>query len=537
METFRNRLGQFIRQALLPRILTQACRDPFSRAHGCFDRDWWHYKIRDFPSLILQQAGYTLYTAQQAGLGPSFQGACLIQASCSFWADRVLRHGSLEEYYPWEDGYPPLAFSTLAVAKLCLAGVVSAKPLKSSLQKTSRKLLHRWEHGALNQQVAGLAALAALQRIDPSWVPSPAFDRIARQTLAQQTPEGWFPEYGGPDLGYLSVTLDCLWDLYDCTGEDRFLESATRAFGFIEEMTAPPFHGLGMHQARNTDYLVPYGLCRFFSLSAPWPQRVSSLLHHIYSSEGPYGVSFQAVDDRYLCHYIGHSLVRAYSALPDSPRPNAPADSGAKMAAPPAAMAWEKAGLVRFSGTPAVQGCFFKGGTFTSVWAPGAWAADYGWVVQRQGLRWVSHGWSTAWRFQLLPDGWEVSGHLFPCREILSSPWNHLLLRCCALLSGRHLIGWLKGRLIFKRPDHRFPYRRTLRKIGPTIEVEDWIGGALPTDRVAPAPRSSSRHVASADTWHREDAALTQNVQRLSETIQSRDGRRIRTRYELQGSA
>ena len=43
-----------------PRILSQIDRDPNSPTYGCCDRNFWHYKIRDFPSAILQQSGYGL---------------------------------------------------------------------------------------------------------------------------------------------------------------------------------------------------------------------------------------------------------------------------------------------------------------------------------------------------------------------------------------------------------------------------------------------------------------------------------------------
>ena len=45
---------------ILPRILTQVCRNKYSKNFGSFDRNWWHYKIRDFSSIILQQGAYTL---------------------------------------------------------------------------------------------------------------------------------------------------------------------------------------------------------------------------------------------------------------------------------------------------------------------------------------------------------------------------------------------------------------------------------------------------------------------------------------------
>jgi hypothetical protein len=224
-------------------------------------------------------------------------------------------------------------------------------------------------------------------------------------------------------------------------------------------------------------------------------------------------------------------LVRAFSVLADSASKNHGSGSKAAEGYPLKVMPPEQAGILRLSGSPAVLCCFAKGGTFASSWGSETWAADYGWVVRRAKRRWVSHVWSKEWKWQPLCDGWEISGYLFPYREALASPWNHLLLRLIALVSGRHLIRWLKNRLIFQQPDRNFPYRRRIRRIGQTIEVEDWIGGALAPDRIDPAPRSSLRHVASADTWHREDITLIINVDRRSEARQCKEGRRIQTRY------
>jgi hypothetical protein len=443
-----------------------------------------------------------------------------------------MRHGSLEEYYPWEDGYPPLAFSTLAMAKLCLSGVLPADKLEEAFCRSARKLISRFESRALNQQMAGLAALAALRKIQPSWVSDDAFSSLATRTLGQQKEDGWFPEYEGPDLGYLSVTLDCLWDLYEITKEPRFFESACRSFDFIDEMTQLPFGGLGMHQARNTDYLVPYGLCRFSAVSPSWSLRVSSLLERVYMSSVPYAVSFDSIDDRYLCHYIGHSLIRAWKTL--APEQN-PSDVSTRADSKPDSPAAPKptgiSGIVHSLGHPSILCCTHKGGTFTCLWNSSSWVADYGWVVKRGDRLWSTHGWSTNWKVRVVENEWEISGHLFPHQESLPSPWNHLVLRILALISGRYLIGWLKQRLIFKASDKHLPFRRIIRRSGQAVEVEDWIGNILPSDVIQPAARASIRHVASADTWHPEDFTLLQNVERISKQNQSKDGRFIHTRY------
>ncbi|HEX6101938.1 MAG TPA: hypothetical protein VF031_02725, partial [Alphaproteobacteria bacterium] len=106
-----------------PRILTQLCRDATSPLYGCADRNWWHYKIRDFPSIILQQAGYAMHLAGRHPAWSADKAAldAVAAGSARFWNERAKKHYAFEEYYPWEQGYPPLAFSTLAMAKLAAA--------------------------------------------------------------------------------------------------------------------------------------------------------------------------------------------------------------------------------------------------------------------------------------------------------------------------------------------------------------------------------------------------------------------------------
>lgn len=257
---------EFTRQChqLLPRMLTQVCRDPCSQCYGCFDRNWWHYKVRDFPSIILQQGGYTLYLADQLNNTQYAKEdlAELVAAVGSFWQKRALKYHCFEEYYPWENAYPPLAFSSLAIVKLIYEGAIDERLLYKGVEKASTQLLTRFEYQASNQQVAGLAALAFIKEVYPELCTQRQFDRISNKTLVLQNEEGWFYEYGGPDLGYLSVTLDCLWDLFDLTQDQYFLESAKKAMDFVHSCVEAVGHGLAMCQSRNTDYILPYGIVR-----------------------------------------------------------------------------------------------------------------------------------------------------------------------------------------------------------------------------------------------------------------------------------
>lgn len=504
---FRHLLSDF-----LPRILSQCCRDPNSPAFGCFDRNFWHYRMRDFASIILQQGGYTVLQAQRAlpggPLTESFARS-IAAGACRFWDQRASRHGAFEEYYPWEQGYPPLAFSSLAVAKMVAAGVCAAGDVDRGLRKAARQLAARFEPKAANQQVAGLAALAWIRKIRPDLVPDRAFARQKKRTLALQTEEGWYWEYDGPDAGYLSVTIDCLWDLFDATGDADFRTSADRALAFLHRVIAVPGRAPGMLNARNTDYVVPYGIARYLNNGTDIQRRLAGqLLAALYADLPSPAHFFRAVDDRYLCHYIGHSIARAILELekaersaPDSAAPEAPAREAFDL--PLAGYAFRPGS----NGAPDLFLALKKGGCLR-VCAGDATALDFGWIVKTCKKQFVSHWWSRDWSVSSADGTWTIRGLLAPHRELDSTPLKHFGLRVVSFLFGRSVIGILKNVLIFKKKKSPYTFRRTISIANGTIRIDDRIDGLTDAETVVPAPRASKRHVASADSFHPEDVSL-----------------------------
>ncbi len=483
-------------QRLLPRMLTQVCRDPGSVCYGCFDRNWWHYKIRDFPSIILQQGGYALWCAADIGLLPG-EARQIAAGSCRFWNARAIRKGAFEEYYPWEQGYPPLAFSALAIAKLVHAGAVSADAVMPGLKVAARQLVRRFEAQAANQQVAGLAAAAWVAKVAPDLVPGDDLQRLKRDTLALQTDEGWFVEYGGPDLGYLAVTMDCLWDLYDATGDEDYITSASRAMRFIQPFTQLPSRGAGMHNARNTDYIVPYGIARFLAHGGQDAQIASSILQRAWGTLASPDHFAHAIDDRYWCHYIGHSLIRSIPLLKQMAQATVQVKHGY----------FSRSGhLLAGAGQTELAISTKKGGIF-QAWHEGRTLADFGWRVMHDGREYVTHWWGDGWSARQSPNEVEITGHAPKHKETLASPWTHMALRIISLVLGRRIIARLKNRMIFKR-EGGLRYSRRIAWSEGRIEVTDTFYGLNENETPSRAPRSSVRHVASADSHHHEDLRL-----------------------------
>ena len=507
----------------LPRILSQIGRDENSPDYGCCDRNHHHYKIRDFSSIIIQQAGYAAYCAgllpENAHLADGLRRTA--RATCQYWNKRALKFRAFEEYYPWEEGYPPVAFSTLAAAKLALAGVVELREIYPGLCKAARQLLDRFEPQASNQQAAGTSALCQIRKLSPELVPADRLEQLIVKTLKCQHPEGWYMEYGGQDLGYLSVTMDCLWDAYDATGDLRFRESAAAALRYIGAFLAVSPRGIGMHNARNTDYIVPYGIARFLEDGelAPLAARIlNGLFQDIDRPEH----FFHAVDDRYFCHYIGHSLFRAIPLLEKL------AEVSVEEVAPRDRFLPGTGHLLRGTSAPfraLVSGK--KGGVVTLFDADGRSISDFGWVIPDGGRLWVNHWWSDNWHVESQDvDRIVVRGPLTGHGFTPNTPFRHFVLRVLSLSLGKEIIALLKEKLIFKKSG-RSPYqfKREIEFAADRVVVRDEFQ-LPPGSTPKPARRASQRHVASADSFHWEDFRNDEPGCRIRMTEQTavRDG-------------
>lgn len=490
-----------------PRLLSQACRDRNSPFFGCFDRNWWHYRIRDFSSIILQQGAYTAY--EYSKLAKYFQYSQelknLAWGASKFWNKRACRRGAFEEYYPWEKGYPPLAFSTLATAKLVHEGLIEIAEIRPGFVKAAKQLENRFEYQAGNQQVAGLAAMAALRKADINLIQEKKYLELKEKTLALQNTEGWFSEYDGPDLGYLSVTMDCLWDLFDFTNDRDYLQSAELALDFLYAFIVRRKAGAGMHHARNTDYIVPYGICRFLeSKTAETELKSSAILYYLYRNIENKSHFFYAIDDRYWSHYIGHSVVRAQQILNRIQKPRFNPEKAEAVDS----KTFHNSGFIfkqlqKQNYSILISGK--KGGIFSIYTDDLTLVSDYGWIVDTGKKQMVNHWWSDKWKIKETEKSVEIQGKLFPHAEKTSTPFLHFGLRVISFIFGRSITLFLRKVFIFKKKTSDCHFKRTIEFENDHVIVTDEIRGREVTYRTTRAPRASKRHVASADSWHQED--------------------------------
>jgi len=495
----------------VPRILSQLDRDPDSPTFGSFDRNFWHYKIRDFSSMIIQQ-GMLIIDALKSleyadnplynhPLADKWIDGCL-----RFWASQQLSNGSFNEYYPFEEGYPPTAFTLHAVG-LIFQGRKFPEPTESvgrAIQKTCDWVICNPEKEALNQESAGLAGIAIASKIPGIKVDSTKFEERLSEFFKKQSEEGWFIEYGGPDLGYLSVTLDCLWSLYDVTGDVRAKEAIDRAVNFYTAMVAVSGNTPVMVNSRNTEYVVPYGLVR----AGKDNPAAAAVVRALYRRVGKADHFLCSTDDRYACHYVYQSCFRSLPLISQMSDISLPilSEKGGEVYLKEAGI------LVRhIPGKKSIFVAGQKGGITYSFTASGLKGADFGWRSNLpKGKIGVTHWQDAGYKVEISKDDETTvvttNGVMSAHGMMKSSPLRHTFLRVSSFLFGKKLIPILKKIMIFDNPPVNVKFCRKVFVSNDEIKIEDSFFGIDSAGlQLRRAPIYSMRHVSSAGSFALEE--------------------------------
>jgi hypothetical protein len=297
---------------VLVRILSNLDRDPMSPTYGSFDRSYWNYKIRDFSSAVLQQGCLSLSIVYKN----NFEGNIYFNnpkikeyaaASIKYWSKIQHKDGSFDEYWANEKSIPSTAFSLYAICESCEILGFKDEKVFESIRKAVDFLKNHTERGALNQEMASTTAIMYAGKI----LNDESVKRIARKKfdslLLKQSSEGWYSEYNGVDIGYLTINLDFLVRYYELTKDKRAIESAGKIVNFVKYFVHPDGSIGGEYCTRNTEYFIPYGL-EFMKRHEPIAGTMIEKLMS-YINLGEYLNS--CIDERYVLHYVTHSFLKS----------------------------------------------------------------------------------------------------------------------------------------------------------------------------------------------------------------------------------
>ena len=87
-----------------------------------------------------------------------------IDACLNFWSKSQRRNGSFDEYYPYESGSSPTAFSLYSTALVCQNRKFDNSILLS-MERAAEFILRKPELQALNQEIVGLTACSIVKSL------------------------------------------------------------------------------------------------------------------------------------------------------------------------------------------------------------------------------------------------------------------------------------------------------------------------------------------------------------------------------------
>ena len=264
----------FARQALsqIPKLLTLLDRNPHSPTYGCFDRNFWHYKVLDFPSGMSQEFVWPLALAYDSEISgnPYHRQAPIktwVEAGILYAARSSHADGSCDDYFPFERAGGAAAFSLLAcVESYSLLGLENETALRF-FEKRADWLAGHHESGRLsNHQALIVLCLELVSRLLNTRRWDEAKRDLLDRVLSWQSEEGWFWEYEGCDPGYHTLTLWCLARLYQLEPSPTLKEALTKAVRLAAEFVHPDGSYGGEYGSRNTYNFFPHG----FELVGRW---------------------------------------------------------------------------------------------------------------------------------------------------------------------------------------------------------------------------------------------------------------------------
>ncbi len=251
--------------AQIPKILTLQDRNRHSPTYGCFDRNYWQYRIIDFPSGMAQEFVLPLALAYGTGIeGNAFFGQEAIRewvlAGIRYAAESSHPDGSCDDYFPYERAGGAAAFSLLACLEAYRLLGLDDAACRAFFAKRADWLAGHHESGRLanHQALIALALNIAGEVLGSVRWEKPAQERLDL-VLSWQTDEGWFWEYEGCDPGYLTLTISTLAWLNTRRPDERLQAALTRAVDFAAHFLHPDGTFGGEYGSRNTLNFFPHG--------------------------------------------------------------------------------------------------------------------------------------------------------------------------------------------------------------------------------------------------------------------------------------
>ncbi len=515
-----------------PRLLSLLDRERHSATYGSFDREHWAWKFRDFPLGMQQSAVYPLALLWKHPFANSpYHGnerfLQWILGAIEQTLSRQHANGAFDAFSPNEqDPGPTLGVLHGLLEAWRLVGDYAPPDLQKQFRAAAQKACDfsmRRDEAEVHAFVSNHWALFAVALLDAAeLLGDDRYQRRAEWVIArilrEQSRDGWYNEYGGPDPGYESLGIFHLAVYSQRTGASELLESLRRSVEFYAHCVHPDGGVGGCYGSRHTSLYFPGG----FEILAEQIPAAAAVVNFMRERLDRGNVLTPAVSDAENLPSQCYTYLEAALAAGQS----VPVGSVAPL--PCVALRgtrhFEDAGL-SFAGRPAYYAVVHgkRGGLCRIFDKRSAKLAyeDAGYVVRAGEKQWSS-------QFQDLgavagpanADELECATTFAQVRPLVPTPARFLLLRLLNLTLFRSLaLGeWLRrqivSRLILVRRPGPFTLRRKVRFESDGVHFADRLEATAPMEvEEVSMPRSFlAIHMGSAKYFHPAELEATQQA-------------------------
>lgn len=311
--------------AQIPKILTLQDRNAHSPTYGCFDRNFWHYKIIDFPSGMAAEFVWPLalaYTLEIPGNPYHRQPAIRewAEAGILYAARSAHPDGSCDDYFPFEKAAGAAAFSLLAGLEAYVLLDLRNPVILDFFARRADWLADHHESGRLtNHQALIVLCLEKAGRLFESdrWNKHKA--KRLKRVIEWQNEEGWFQEYEGCDPGYHTLTVALLAQLHELMPGKEIKGALERAIYFASHFVHPDGSFGGEYTSRNTYNFFPHG----FEIAGRWMPEALAINDGFLAGLGK-GLGSCYADDHILGHHAWSYLLAYQHWVAERPAAAAP---------------------------------------------------------------------------------------------------------------------------------------------------------------------------------------------------------------------
>jgi len=307
--------------ASLPRLMTLLDTRPAPAGTGSFDRETWKYRLSrgNFSPPGFQSGCYAVARASHLDVpanpfSPESEWINHVRRGLDWSARSQHADGSFPEWFPAQRSYCATAYLLLYLAGAFRA--VRGEIHRDESDRWSRMLLQaghwlaeRDNPDSANQVAAAGAGFAALGEV----LDIASFRRRSEATwnrlLCRMAPAGWLPEYGGPDVGYMTASLDMAARTLDRQHVESAEEAGTAMARYIAAVLAPgPCAPLAAISSRSSNFFLPYGWERFRRMNRP---PADSTRNYAVIMQGGFAPTPASADDRYFLQLFLPSFLDA----------------------------------------------------------------------------------------------------------------------------------------------------------------------------------------------------------------------------------